>query len=449
MPPAAAASGPSAANPTATPQSRALSRPAAATAVASSSLSSKPPFDLKRWQESVKGVNIYAAAAIEEEKQPSLADLGVWKDFVDKRGRYRFGQTWPYGISGAAADGNCEERLCACCERGACFYSPSPEVVKQIEFCAKPSSRTTDNPRCIPCQASNRPCNVVKVHPASFTPAAAAVPKSRRLKSKNLYLDRLRELNVLQSNRRSSLSTGSNSSSSDSNSISGDPTRLAGKTITTTTTTTKGRPIKRYFEAETRLVDNSAISADSLHRVDNMAEALLRMDAVEHESTRMDAIQDLELFLQQAHFRIAQPHLYEHELSTLHHPKLRQFAYTFMSSPAAPLAIQRVLVLWSIYLNTDVLHAVQVSTHKKNQLRNQLTSIHSQLTNSYVLVRGSRVEFHRVQPVSSNIQHDDSFSSSDNHNQDEGDNGESSNLDHVDEPDGLGDGVEQETEQAC
>lgn len=153
-------------------------------------------FDLKKWQASIKNINIYAAAAIQEEKQPSLADKSSWKDFLDKRRHYRYGQKWP---SPSAAEANTSvdnqrDQQCSSCELGCCFYSPSAHVVKQMEFCAQPSLCASEHPRCIPCQVSNHPCRVVVDHVDTTQVLPTRVSNWPKMKSKHIYIDRLEEL---------------------------------------------------------------------------------------------------------------------------------------------------------------------------------------------------------------------------------------------------------------
>ncbi|KAI3483732.1 hypothetical protein L1887_53416 [Cichorium endivia] len=339
--------------------------------LASTSASSSSCVNLRQWLELHKHTNIYAAAAIEEEKQPGLAMQRSWQDIIDKRGRYRFGQLAPVGSSK-------KSEPCSYCGPESCRYPPAAEVVRQLEFCTRPSQRAGVKHKCIPCAAANRPCGS-KADRACTT--SSAVGRNKALASKGIYRNRLEELDLVPK-------TSTERRGASSNTGSGG----------TQTGKKRGRRVKEYFDAQTRLADNRASASTDLHRIGDFASALLRLDSPSAAEVRTRAEQDLDLFLHQAFFRLDPPsHQHDYGLDALQSASLRMLVYVMVSSPAAPLAIQRVLVLWERYLAHPSTAQIDVNPASQAKLVRQIAQQHAALANSFIVVDGKRFDFDRGQ----------------------------------------------------
>lgn len=349
--------------------------------LASTSASSSSCVNLRQWLELHKHTNIYAAAAIEEEKQPGLAMQRSWQDIIDKRGRYRFGQLAPVGSSK-------KSEPCSYCGPESCRYPPSADVVRQLEFCTRPSQRAGVKHKCIPCAAANRPCGS-KADEACTT--SSAVSRKKPLASKGIYRNRLEELDLVPK-------TWTERRGASSNTGSGG----------TQTGKKRGRRVKEYFDAQTRLADNRACASTDLHRIGDFASALLRLDSPSAAEVRTHAEQDLDLFLHQAFFRLDPPsHQRDYGLDTLQSASLRMLVYVMVSSPAAPLAIQRVLVLWERYLALPSTAQIDVNPASQAKLVRQIAQQHAALANSFIVVDGTRFDFDRGQAPQGPVEEED------------------------------------------
>ncbi|CDR88197.1 uncharacterized protein SPSC_03858 [Sporisorium scitamineum] len=271
------------------------------------------PDEIKTWQLHIKHQNVYQAAAqLEEEKQQTDPGLPLKHSYQSFIDKR---SRYRFGQAAPAA--------CDFCPKDACLMSPSPQVVMTTEFTSSPPTRPVKNQRCIPCQASNRKCTK---------------PGNNDNDNNNVFANRLAEMGV--DVQRSSSSRGR-------------------KTIV-------------YFDKHTRMVDNSV--SKPLHRIHEFAEALLRFfSSVQHVQEK--PLQDLDLFLKQSHFISRTP-----PDSTIASALLQcsiewhELVYSLIATPAAPLGIQRVLILWQQPLQ-ELAH-IEVNPQSKSRLVEQLTAIY-------------------------------------------------------------------------